>query len=301
MPGQHNESHLSRNIALLIFGQLVTGTSAVLLKLNTIHPFLLAGYRLVIASIVLLPLFLRDLKRSGQPFTFSRISQSIVPGILLAIHWMTWTIAARRTLAANMGLLVNLLPLIMPFVIYATTREVIRRHEVLGSIIALIGIAFLGITGATVGSDTWVGDLIGLGSAVFYAVYLALARRSRAEGSIWIYVVPLYLTAGVVALAAGLLVASPLRQSYDAVGVLSLAGLIVGPTIIGHSVANHSMRVLSPQLVALSQFFQIVSAGVLGYFLLAEVPPAGFYVAVAFVIAGVVVVVRGNRAAASRR
>lgn len=277
----------------------MTGTSAVFLKINTFHPFLLAGYRLLIASVALLPLFLRDLRRSGTPFSFKRISQSIIPGVFLAVHWMSWTIAARRTYAANMGLMVNLVPLIMPFAIFAITREVIRRHELVGTLVALIGVVVLGITSANVGSETWVGDVIAFVSAIFYAVYLALARRNRTGDGIWVYVVPLYLTAGVIAMVSGLVVAPPLGQTYDARNILSLLGLIAGPTIIGHSIANHSMRILSPQLVALSQFAQVVSAGVLGFFVLSEVPPAAFYVASAFIVAGVVVVIRGGRAEAA--
>ena len=70
--------------------------------------------------------------------------------------------------------------------------------------------------------------------------------------------------------------------------MLALAAI---PTVCGHSLLNAAMRRIRGQIVSLCNVSQFVFAGVMGYILFQEVPPAVFYAASAIVVAGVIVVV----------
>lgn len=281
-------------ILLLFLGQMITSTAVILIKINTIHPVLFASIRVLGAGALLSPLFVREARRIHGGISFAAVRPAIVPGIFLAIHFMSWTLAARTTIAANANLIVNMVPLFMPIVVFVLLRERLRRFEAIGTLVALVGFGALALPNVRGSSETLLGDALAFGSMLFFTVYLALARRNRGAGNVWLYVTPLYLMAGMISLVVSFFFTSPWAEPWSATNILSLAGIILGPTIIGHTAINHAMSRLPTQLVGLSQLSQTIWAGLLGFFLLGEVPAPEFAIAAVCIVAGVTVIVAGH-------
>jgi drug/metabolite transporter (DMT)-like permease len=207
---------------------------------------------------------------------------------------MSWTIAARNTIAANANLIVNMIPLFMPLAVFALTREIPKRFEIAGTAVALVGFAVLSVPSFRGTSETLPGDALAFGSMLFLATYLALARRNRGPGSVWIYVMPLYLVAGLLCVLTSLFFTSPAEQSYSPINILTLGGIILGPTVIGHSAINQAMARLPVQLVGLSQLSQTIWAGLMGLLVFGEVPHPLFAVAAACITGGVIIIIVGH-------
>jgi drug/metabolite transporter (DMT)-like permease len=276
----------SLELLLLLLANIVGGSSAIMIKASTLHPILQASYRLLLAGILLTPLFMRELRASGRRFTPRLVLPSILPGIVLGLHFITWIAGARMTLAGNATVIVTMVPVAMPFLVFIMTRELPRKAEVVGTAVAMAGIAILAAFDFRLEPRHFGGDLVCFLSMIFYAVYLALARRSAPKQRIWLYLVPLYLIGGLFCLLCALPFADPLHGLTLADGLMTL-GLVLGPTMIGHSLMNRAMTRLPPQTVSLFNLTQFIAAGVLAFVVFRELPNGEFVAASVLIVAGV--------------
>ena len=284
--------NLTGPIFILFLGAITCSSAIIMIKASKLDPVLVAGYRLFLAGIFLLPLYLRDLKKSQKKVKDTLFS--IKPGIVLGVHFITWVIGCRMTYAANATLIVNMVPAVMPFILYFIIREVLTKREVAGSLCAVSGIVILMMTDFQLNEAHFRGDLVCLGSMTLFALYLVLSRKYRNRGSIWLYTVPLYISGGFLCF-----IISACRGVMPWDGMNLIEGgyvllLAVLPTIVGHSALNYSMKVLRGQLVGVLNLSQFVFAAIYGYIFFAEVPGQAFYIAVLFLVGGIYIVITGK-------
>jgi drug/metabolite transporter (DMT)-like permease len=275
---------------LLFLGVLACSTSAVFIRASATDPFVLTAFRLVIAFLLLAPVLVVQLRRHRGAFTAAHLRRTRVPSLVLACHLITWTLGARMTAVAQATLIVNLVPVALPFFLLWLARERISREEVAGTVLAVAGLLILSVKDALRGGGSLVGDAVCLLSMLLFALYLALGRRNRDFPSIWLYVIPVYGQAALICLVVALPRISTFAVGSGREWALMLA-LGAVPTVCGHSLLNAAMRGIRGQIVSLCNVSQFVFAGVMGYVLFHEVPPAVFYAASAVVVAGVAVVV----------
>jgi drug/metabolite transporter (DMT)-like permease len=271
-----------------------------MIKLSHEHPFLLAAYRALVAAVILTPVYIRQVRHAQPGVARAALRSSLLPGALLAVHFLSWIVGARLTPAANSSLVINMVPVVMPLLLLMYTLERMTGAEVIGTVLSLSGLVVLGWSDFRISEESFRGDLICFASMLFFAWYLALARRNSGKGSIWLYLVPLYYVSGFMSLAASLAFVSPLKP-YPLREVLLVLGLGVIPTVVGHSVLNRSMQTMRGQTVALTNLSQVFFAGILAYPLLGEFPAPLFFPALALIIAGTAVVIRAERGSAGRR
>ncbi|MEI6874212.1 MAG: DMT family transporter, partial [Spirochaetota bacterium] len=213
---------------------------------------------------------------------------SLLPGLVLGLHFIAWVFGARMTLAGNATVITTMVPVAMPFLVFLMTRELPRRAEVIGTMLAMAGIAVLALFDYRVEPAHFAGDLVCFVSMLFYAAYLALARRNAPKEGLWLYLVPLYLIGGLFCFFCGLPFADPVR-GVTVNDVVMTAALALGPTVVGHSLMNRAMTRLSPQTVSLLNLTQFVFAAILAIFLFSEVPGPEFYAASALIVVGVAI------------
>ncbi len=275
---------------LLFLGVFACSTSAIFIRMSGTDPFVLTALRLLIAFVILLPVFFAQLKKYPGSFTKAHLHRTHAPAVVLALHLITWTLGARMTVVAQATLIVNLVPIALPFFLLWLAREKVNRTEIAGTVLAIIGLVTLSAKDAVSGGGSLAGDLMCLVSMLMFALYLALGRRNRDFPSIWLYVIPVYGQAALVCL----LVSLPRLGTFQATSVREwsiMVALASIPTVCGHSLLNAAMRRIRGQIVSLCNVSQLVFASVMGYFLFGEIPRALFYISAAIVVAGVIVVV----------
>jgi drug/metabolite transporter (DMT)-like permease len=287
-------------ISLLVLGVFACSTAAIWIKsidASSVHWSLIAAYRLLLAALILAPLFARDLRRHRARYARRHLRRSLLPGVILAAHFLTWIPGVQLTLAANASLVVNMVPVAMPFLLYALMRERLNAGEWAATALAVAGVALLAAADYRFSPQLFLGDVICFASMILFALYLALGRLNRDFPSIWLYLVPLYFAAGLVCFAASLAFTRPWAVG-SAADVLCIVGLAVVPTVLGHSALNWSMRHIRGQVVGVVNLGQFIFAGVMGYLLLRppEVPPWTFYPAAALVVAGAYLALRATPA-----
>ncbi len=283
----------------LLFGVFCCSTAVIFIKAGSMDTVLLAAFRLLIAAAILSPLFVRDLRRNPNVTLGGCLRRSLVPGGLLSIHFVSWIAASRMTPAANASLIVNLVPIALPLMLFILLRERLTRREIYGTILALGGMGLLTVADFQMNREYFLGDMLCLGSMLFFALYLAWARRHQGPDGLWLYVVPLYAVAGAISLAV-LPVATALGMA-DPFGactghdLLMLAGLAIVPTVFGHSILNVSMKRMRGQVVSIVNMGQFVFAAILAFFLLDEMPEPTFAPASVLVVLGSITAVVPRR------
>ncbi len=278
----------------LFFGVLALSTSVIWIKASHAHPIVLAALRLALASLLLLPLELRERRRHAAALRelpgFTR--QTWIAGAFLAVHFIAWIIGARLTASAQASLIVNLAPLGAPFFLHFFAQEQINRREIIGTIIVVSGLLILTAHDALTASGSVAGNLTCFVAMLLFAAYLALARRNRGVPSVWLYVVPVYRHAAIIALVIALPWLADGVQWSSAHEWFALLGLTIVPTMIGHSLINRAMRHFRGQVVSLANCAQFVFAGITAYVVFAEIPSPAFFFAAAIVATGIVIVIR---------
>ena len=283
------------SILLLIFGVFCCATSVLMIKASGLHPAVLSAYRLLGAALLLSPLYLADVKKHRGRYSARHLRMTVLPALTLALHFISWAQGAQWTRAANATLIVNMAPLVMPFLLFLTLRERVTRREVVGTLVSLAGVAWLASSDFGLGRRFLWGDLTCFGSMALFSFYLVQARLNRDVPSLWLYLVPLYALAGLLCLGVAACVADPFGP-HPAGAYWAALGLAVVPTILGHSILNHSVQRLGAQTVSVFSLGQFLFAGALAFVLFGEAPRPTFYGAGALVVAGAVLVIRGMAA-----
>ncbi len=283
---------------LLLFGVFCGSTAVIMIKASSEHPFLVASYRLLIAALALFPFFLHDLRDSGGEYGWKQVGWSAVPAVFLAVHFMSWVVGARMTQVTNASLIANLTPVAMPFFVWAFFREKINRQEVVGTLFTLTGLVVLGGANLRLSRSSFLGDVICFGSMLAFAGYLALGRKNGGRVRLWLYMVPLYFMAGVICLVCALFLVNPIK-AYTATNLWLMVGLGLIPTVFGHTILNFSLKHFRGQVVSVTNLFQPVFAGLMGFWIFGEAPQPLFYGAAALIVLGVLIVLFAARSPAS--
>lgn len=280
------------NTLLLLLSVVAVSTAVIMIKASTLQPVLLASLRLLVATAVLSPVFIRDLRKHRATYTWAHARASVVPGLVLAAHFVSWIVAARMTPTANASLIIGLVPIAMPFFLAVLVREQLTRNEILATAVALGGVVFLTATDLNLAPQFFWGDLLCFVSMLFYAFYMALGRKNRHFPTVWLYLVPLYLVAGLFCFVIALFFVNPF-QAYSTQDVLLILGLGLIPTVIGHSLVNYAMKFFRGQIVSIINMGQFVFAGAMAYVFFGEVPRWTFAVASALLVLSAWIVIKG--------
>lgn len=253
---------------------------------------MLAAYRVLLAGLILLPVYLSARKTYGDVPVTGVVKRSVLPGLILGLHFIAWVVGARMTPAANASLIVNVMPVVMPFFMFFMFQEQIRTRELTATVVTVIAMLLLGYSDYSISRTHFMGDIVCLISMILFAWYLAIARQHRQLPSVWLYIVPVYLAAGILTFIVALFFSSPLHH-YTYYNLAMILGVAVVSTVIGHSALNYAMQRIRGQTVTVVNMLQFVIGGIFGYLIYAEIPTLAFYVASVLVVASILLVLKG--------
>lgn len=234
-------------------GIAAISSGAILVKEAQEAPSLtIAFYRMLWATVVLLPAYLSSLRRRPEAREASRTTQDrlwlLAAGACLALHFAFWISSLRYTSVAVSVLLVNTSPILVAVVSYSLFGERLTARGVSGMALALGGAAFLFRHDWERAGD-WRGAALALAGAAALAGYFVAGRRFQRGAAFWSYVYPAYLLAGaLLGVVAWLADARLSGFTLRTWAFVFLLGLI--PQGIGHTCYNWSLRHLPATVVS---------------------------------------------------
>ncbi len=265
------EKDLGKVYLIMGLGILGVSFSAVLIRSTDAPSTVIAMYRMVITFLLFTPLVMRKggipLKKIGA----KGIGLALLSGFFLALHFASWIESLKHTTIASSTVLVSLQPLFTATLGYVIYKERLRRGQIVGMGIAILGSAFIGLSDFLGGGGHLYGDLLALMGGAFGSVYVLLGRGLRKTLSNLDYVYLAYGSCSVTLLAANLLWRTPLT-GYSGGDYLMFLGLAVFSTIGGHTVFNWALKYVEANKVSVALLGEPIGATILGFLILQEVP-----------------------------
>ncbi len=299
---------------MLLVGVLAASSSSILVRYaqhEGVASLAIAAWRMILASLVLLPLALATRRRELRGVGPRLALTAVLAGTFLAAHFVTWITSLEYTSVASSAALVTTNPIWVGLATVFIFREHLARLTIVGIAISLLGCLMIVLVdldpalapamadAATVAGAPSRQPVLGNGLALLGALgvsaYLLTGRSLAWRLSLLAYVTLVYgAAAGVLVVTA--VIAGVELWGYSSVGWWSLAGLALGPQLVGHTAFNWSLRRLSPTFVALSILGEPVGSAILASFLFAEIPSSLQLAAFATLLAGIGVAALGERA-----
>ncbi|MGI8774007.1 MAG: DMT family transporter [Actinomycetota bacterium] len=270
--------------ALLILGTLAASISAILIRYATeAHPLAISFWRCSVGAAVLLPFAGRGLRKLGP----SVMKMPAWAGFFLAIHFATWITSIDMTSIAASVLLVSTAPI---FIAIAARYLLAERLPT----IAWVGIggAMLGavlISGTDFGGSSHAGNILALIGGATAGWYFLAGQVARRDVGILQYAVIAYGVAAALLLAVCVVIGVELA-GYPASTWWAIAGLIVGPQLLGHTIINLVLSDIDATTVSVTIMAEPIIAIALAYLLFSEAPSWLVYPGGAAILAGIYVV-----------
>lgn len=267
-----------RTIVVLVIAVLASAWAAPLVRLATAPAVAVAGWRVAIASTLLLPLFMREVPSGEWAGLTSRDRWiALAAGTALAVHFATWIASVHLTSVAASSVLVALSPIFSGLLSWRFLGERPTRRQTIGILMAVVGASIIALGDARDGGpNALLGDALALTGAVCGAVYFVIGRHLRGKLGLVAYVTPVYGAAAVLLL----LYAATRGQAFGPFAAqdwLIFAALAAGPTLIGHSGLNYALKHLPAFAVGAASLGEPIGATLIAWLLpaIAE-PPSAF-------------------------
>lgn len=245
-------------------------------------------YRVFLASLILTPFFLYKCRRDCK-LKNSSIIFPLAGGLFTAGDFALWNTSVNYTTAANATLLGNTAPLWVALGAWLLFRERLSTRFWLGLGLALAGATLILGTDFLLHPRLGMGDLMAIGTGVFYAGYMLTTQRSRQHFSPLTHLWLVGLSASFGLLLINLVLKNPISgyslQTWAVFFAAALISQIAGYMSLAYALGHLPASIVSPTMVG-----QPIVTAVLAVPLLGEIPTVLQFIGGATALAGIYIV-----------
>ena len=253
----------------LTVGALCGSFAPIFIRLCRYPAPAVASLRMLLAGLLLLPFCLGDLRRTWRELGVPGFLRLLVPGLLLSAHLQCWVLGLGQTSVGNATFIFSLNPVLFALVERFGSRRPLPAYALASLGLAAAGALWLFLLGG--GRLGRTGDLLALVSTLLYVAYLLAARRYAGGVPHLAFAQTIYFWGGLAGLAVAALTRSLAGVRLADTGSLAaLAGLVLLPTLVGHTSMNYGVRHLAPVTVSFFSLAEPVIATSAAALLLGE-------------------------------
>jgi drug/metabolite transporter (DMT)-like permease len=277
------------DLLLMPLGILAVSTSGPLMAAAAAPALGVAMWRTAFATGVIGPYALLRHRAELAGMSSRERRWALGAGLLLALHFATWTPSVRYTSVASATAIVCAQPVWVALIAKAMCHHVPRRAW-WGIGLALVSVVVLTGVDFSLDPRALTGDLLALLGGVFGALYTVAGAEVRRTVSTTSYTLLCY---GTAALALFMVCALAGLQlvGYSGDTWLKLIALTLGAQLLGHSLFNRVLRTTSPTVVSLAILFEVPGAAVIAAIFLGQTPPLAALPAAVLLLVGIGVVI----------
>lgn len=253
-------------IASVVLGvvALVWGTTYAVIKdtLSVVEPYTLMMMRFSFSAIILSGIYFKKLRK----LSWDDIKRGSIIGIFMFLAFYFLIISIRFTTASKFSFIIGAYVLIVPFLSYGLGRRKLNRNEVIGAIVATIGLGFLTIERG-VSFNLW--DLVAGCCSFFFAAHMvAIEKYSGKSDAIALTIIQFIVTALIFIVLTGV------KEGYN-FSVLpqikwTLGYLVIVSTVIPFAIQNIVQRYISATATALILTLQSAFGSIFAVYYLDE-------------------------------
>lgn len=254
-------------IVLLFFAILAVSTASIFIKLCDAPALIIATYRMVLASLILMPWAIYQKVWKG--WDKKDVTWLIFSGTLLSLHFASWIASLKYTSVASSVVLVTTHPIFVGIGGWLFLKEKIGLNLVLGIGLSVLGSGLIGYGDMALSEEALMGDGLALLGALAASGYFLVGRKMRKNQDLLAYIFPVYSTAGFVLIIFSLFFQKPFF-GYSSSTYVFLFLLAIVPQLIGHTTFNWALKFLPASMVAITILGEPIGSTILAYFILGE-------------------------------
>lgn len=263
--------------AILLLITLLWGATFVIVKeaLNDISSMAFIALRFLIAGIFLLPFIIR------KKFTKQNFNAGILLGILLFIGFAVQTIGLKYTSATKSGFFTGTTVIMIPILQTIIEKRIPTKGVILGSILVMIGIAFLSSGGNSIFSlfndiatNFNLGDGLTLVCACFFAIYIIYLDVETVKHEFGVLLFLQIITTAILAILFSLIFSGINLEHFKIDLTNNLIGGIlytsIFATLITTALQTKYQKDVTPSKAGIIFSFEPIFAAIFAFFILGE-------------------------------
>ena len=254
----------------LIIGAIAIAFSPIFVRFSDVDPIMTAFYRIFIS----LPFFLffssfNIIEKVKFPEFNNSYVIFLVSGIFFALDLICWHWSIKLTTVSKATFLSNLAPIVVIIFSLIFLKERFSKFFYLAVLLSMVGMLMLLGESFKFNKSQFIGDLLGVLTAVWYGSYIVTISQLRKKyNSTSIMFLSGIVTAIILLIVSILFEQSLIPQSLFTITIIFLLGFIC--QFMGQSFITYSLAYLSASLSSLCLLIQPIAATVLAYFFFQE-------------------------------
>ena len=286
-------------ILALFVGAVTIAFAPILVRLSELGPSATGFHRFLLAIplywaiAATLPRSVAEAGGSERPRTIRDFFLIVMAGVYLAADVAVWHYSIQMTTVANSTLLANVAPVFVVLGGWLLFRTRVTGTYLIGLAAAMAGVFILSRASLSLSHDHFIGDLLGVLTAVFYAAYQMSIERLRRRFST--------VTIMKYAIPASALVMLPIAlASSEDLWPVTLTGwgfliaLAAGPQVFGQGLIAWALAHLPVAFASVSLLVQPVTAALVAWALFGEHIGLQQGIGAVIVLAGIMLARRGS-------
>ncbi len=255
---------------ILIIGAIAIAFSPIFVRFSDVDPIMTAFYRIFIS----LPFFLffssfNIIEKVKFPEFNNSYVIFLVSGIFFALDLICWHWSIKLTTVSKATFLSNLAPIVVIIFSLIFVKERFSKFFYLAALLSMVGMLMLLGESFKFNKSQFIGDLLGVLTAVWYGSYIVTISQLRKKyNSTSIMFLSGIVTAIILLIVSILFEQSLIPQSLFTITIIFLLGFIC--QFMGQSFITYSLAYLSASLSSLCLLIQPIAATVLAYFFFQE-------------------------------
>ena len=255
---------------ILIIGAIAIAFSPIFVRFSDVDPIMTAFYRIFIS----LPFFLffssfNIIEKVKFPQFNNSYIIFLVSGIFFALDLICWHWSIKLTTVSKATFLSNLAPIVVIIFSLIFLKERFSKFFYLAALLSMLGMLMLLGESFKFNKSQFIGDLLGVLTAVWYGSYIVTISQLRKKyNSTSIMFLSGIVTAIILLIVSILFEQSLIPQSLFTITIIFLLGFIC--QFMGQSFITYSLAYLSASLSSLCLLIQPIAATVLAYFFFEE-------------------------------
>ena len=247
-------------LAALIITTVLWGTSFIITKTITkdLPIFVYLTLRYSIAMIGIIPILYRF-----KGFNKKILYGGIITGIIYFISIVFQTYGLQTTTAGKAGFITGLGTVLVPFMTWIAYKKRVKSRVWIAVVLSIVGMGFLLLEGE---SGVFIGDMLVLVCAVFYAIFIVVNDSYVRKVDVYLFSFVQLATLSILSLGSSLMLSenwSMTSNSMDFWLIMLYMGLIV--TTLTFIFQNYGQQYLSPAKTAIIFTLEPVFAAFFGF------------------------------------
>jgi len=223
----------------------------------------------------------------------AQIVTATIVGLWFAADLFLWHWSVEKTTVANATLLANMAVIFNALAAFIFLGQRFSRTFLGGLVCAVLGAAALIGQNASINPEYFIGDMLGIATAVAYAGYIIFAARARGLLTTPIIMFGSALTTAVVLLPVALM-EEGLFLPANLEGWLPLLGLGWFAHVLGQSLIIYGLAHVPATLGSVTLLLQPVISALLAWWIFTEALGLGHLIGAALIFTGIALARKGT-------